>query len=268
MLSAKHATLAIKILSLSLIAALSFFVASAKLPETDFVKDSLESVEASGNTVMRLSAATLSASLAISALPDDFATPLADSLADMNFYLVAILVALFLEKILIRYGINVAFTILIPLACFAGALFIVTRRNLLKSLAIRLCVLASDLTVYVNDTIEETEGGAGKLHEAMEGGAEDKTMFEKLSDLFQTAIRDISDLMLHFQNTIRKCMNSIAILILTNCLMPLLTFFVLRWILRELFQIAIPVPSVNERCGVAPESASGLEFVSAGRKQP
>ena len=64
MLSAKYATLAIKILSLSLIAALSFFVASAKLPETDFVKDSLESVEASGNTVMRLSAATLSASLA------------------------------------------------------------------------------------------------------------------------------------------------------------------------------------------------------------
>ena len=204
----------------------------------------------------------------------------------MNFYFVAILVALFLEKILIRYGINVAFTILIPLACFAGALFIVTRRNLLKSLAIRLCVLAlavafvvpcnthitgivaSDLTVYVNDTIEETEGGAGKLHEAMEGGAEDKTMFEKLSDLFRTAIRDISDLMLHFQNTIRKCMNSIAILILTNCLMPLLTFLVLKWILRELFQIALPVPSVNERCGVAPESASGLEFVSAGRKQP
>ena len=229
-------------------------------------------MEASGNTVMRLSAATLSASLAISALPDDFATPLADSLADMNFYFVAILVALFLEKILIRYGINVAFTILIPLACFAGALFIVTRRNLLKSLAIRLCVLALAVAFVFPCNTHITgivaSGGAGKLHEAMEGGAEDKTMFEKLSDLFQTAIRDISDLMLHFQNTIRKCMNSIAILILTNCLMPLLTFFVLRWILRELFQIALPVPSVNERCGVAPESASGLEFVSAGRKQP
>ena len=36
--------------------------------------------------------------------------------------------------------------------------------------------------------------------------------FEKLSDLFQTAIQDISDLMLHVQNIIRKCMNSIAIL--------------------------------------------------------
>lgn len=288
MLSARHATLAIKILALTLIAALSFFVFTAKLPESKFVKDSLESVEDNSDTVMKFSAATLSASLAISALPDDFATPLADSLADMNIYFVAILVVLFLEKILIRYGINAAFAILIPLACFAGVLFVVTKRSLLKSLAIRLCVLAlavafvvpcsthitgvvaSDLTAYVNDTIKETEGGAGKLQEAMEGRTEDKTMFEKLSDLFQTAIRDISDLMLHFQNTIRKCMNSIAILILTNCLMPLLTFFVLKWILRELFQIAIPLSPAEERRGHTAESGpkSSLEPVSTGGKQP
>ena len=287
MLSEKHAALAIKILSLSLIAALSFFAATAKLPESGFVRDSLESIEASSDTVMKLSAATLSASLAISALPDDFATPLADSLADMNIYFIAILVALFLEKILIRYGIHAAFAILIPLACFAGVLFTVSGRSLLKSLAIRLCVLAlavafvvpcstwvsgvaaADLTAYVNDAIEETEGGAGKLQEAMEGGG-DRNMFEKLSDLFQTAIRDLSDLMLHFENTIRKCMNSIAILILTNCLMPLLTFFVLKWILRELFQIAVPLPSAGERRGIAPEpgSEAGPEPVSMGGRRP
>ena len=74
----------------------------------------------------------------------------------------------------------------------------------------------------------------------------DKTVFEKLSDLFQTAVQGISDLLLHFQNTIRRCMNSIAILILTNCIMPLFTFFVLKWILGEIFQIAIPVPSFKE----------------------
>lgn len=284
MLSAKHAVLAIKILLLTLAAALSFFVAATKLPESNFVRDSLESVEDSSNTVMKFSAATLSTSLAISALPDDFATPLADSLADMNVYFVAILVVLFLEKILIRYGIKVAFAILIPLACFAGILFVVTKRSILKGVAIRLCVLglavafvvpcnthitgivASDLTAYVDDTIEETEGGAGKLNEAMEGGSEDKTMFEKLSDLFQTAIRDISDLMLHFQNTIRRCMNSIAILILTNCLMPLLTFFVLKWLLRELFQIAIPLPPMSRRHSAASEFEP--EFASAGEKTP
>lgn len=283
MLSAKHAVLVIKILLLTLAAALSFFVVSTKLPESNFVRDSLESVEDSSNTVMKFSAATLSTSLAISALPDDFATPLADSLADMNVYFVAILVVLFLEKILIRYGIKVAFVILIPSACFAGILFFATKRSILKGVAIRLCVLglavafvvpcsthitdivASDLTAYVDDTIEETEGGAGKLNEAMEGGGEDRTMFEKLSDLFQTAIRDISDLMLHFQNTIRRCMNSIAILILTNCLMPLLTFFVLKWLLRELFQIAIPLPPMSTRHGAVSKSES--EFASVGEKK-
>lgn len=286
MLSAKHAALAVKILSLCLIAALSFFVVTAALPESSFVRDSVESIEDSSDTVMKLSAATLSTSLAISALPDDFATPLADSLADMNIYFVAILVVLFLEKILIRYGVQAAFAILIPLACFMGVLFVTTRRHILRSLAIRLCVLglaaafvvpcnthitevvASDLMAYVSDTIEETEDGAGKLNEAMEGGAEEKTIFEKLSDLFQTAMDDLSDLMLHFQNTIRRCLNSIAILILTNCLMPLLTFFVLRWILKELFQIAIPLPPMRRRRGTDGGSAPSAELVSTGEKKP
>lgn len=288
MLSTKHAVLAIKILSLLLAAALSFFVAAAKLPESKFVKDSLESVEDSSSTVMKFSAATLSTSLAISALPDDFATPLADSLADMNIYFIAILAVLFFEKVLIRFGIKVAFTILIPLACALGILFVTTKKDILKGLAARLCVLAlavafvvpcsthitgivaSDLTEYVNETIQETEDGAGKLNEAMESGEEDKSIFEKLSDLFQTAIHGISDLMLHFQNTIRRAMNSIAILILTNCLMPLLTFFVLKWVLKELFQIAIPLPPIGRRRGADSGSDPAPEagLVSTGEKKP
>ena len=287
MLSEKHATLVIKILSLLLIAALSFFVIAAKLPESKFVADSVASVEDSSNTVMIFSAATLSTSLAISALPDDFATPLADSLADMNIYFVAILAVLFLEKILIQYGIKAAFTILIPLSCFVWILFVATRKDLLRGLATRLCILglaaafvipcsthitnivAADLTAYVHETIQETEDGADKLNEAMDGGAEDKSIFEKLSDLFQTAIRDVSDLMLHFQNTIRRCMNSIAILILTNCLMPLLTVFVLKWLLGEIFHIAIPMPPMRRRrrTELKSDSESDPEPVAAGEKR-
>ncbi len=284
MLSSKHASLAVRLLLLALAAAVSFFIVTAKLPESDFVRESLESVEDSSDTVMKFSAATLSTSLAISALPDDFGTPLADTLADMNVYFIAILVVLFLEKILIQFGIKAAFTILIPLACLAGAAFVVTKKQMLKGLAVRLCVLglavalvvpcsthlsgivASELTDYVNETIEETESGADKLEEAMTGGEENRTIFEKLSELFQSAINDISDLLLHFQNNIRRCMNSIAILILTNCLMPLLTFFILKWILKELFQIVIPLPPLRRRGAPPPEAGSGEtpELVSAG----
>lgn len=283
MLSTKQAKLAIKILILILIAAVSFFFITAYLPETEFIQDSIVSVEESSDTVMKFSAATLSTSLAISALPDDFATPLADTLSDMNIYFVGILVALFLEKILIQYGVKLAFAIAIPAACAMGILSIGFKNGLLKGLAIRLCVLglaaafvvpcsthvtnyvAEDLNAYVESTIADTEDGAEKLNEAMAGGTDGKTVFEKLSDLFQTAISDVSNLMSHFQNTIRKCMNSIAILILTNCLMPLLNFLILKWLLQELFHIAIPIPPMRSRRHSGPNSdLSRAELVAAG----
>ena len=128
MLSSKQATMVIKILSLCLVAALSFFVVTAKMPQTTFVKESMESVEESSDTVMKLSAATLSTALAISALPDDFATPLAQSLSDMNIYFIAILVILFLEKILVRYGIQLAFAVMIPVACLTGVISVITKK--------------------------------------------------------------------------------------------------------------------------------------------
>lgn len=280
----KNPNLVIKILALVLAAALSFFIAARFIPEMGFVRDSLERVEANRNTVMEFSAATLSTSLAVSALPDDFATPLADSLADMNVYFVGILVVLFLEKILLKSGIELAFAVMIPLACLLGILSAATKRELLKSLAVRLAVLAlavafvvpcstyltgvvaDELLTYVDETIDETNDGAGKLQEAMEDDGGDKTIFEKLSDLFQSAIHGVTDLMTYVQNTIRRCMNSIAILIVTNLLMPLLTFFLLKWILKETFHIAIPVPPLrrSRRDGGPSGPDPKSDFVAAG----
>lgn len=285
MLSKKYAEPIRNILILVLIGVFSFFVITSWLPDRGFIKDSIESVEESSNTVMKFSAATLSTSLAISALPDDFATPLADSLADMNIYFIAILVMLHFEQLLIRYGVKLAFAIAIPVACGIGILAILLKKELLKGIAARVAVLglavalvvpcsthitnyvAADLTAYVENTIADTEDGADKLNEAMDGGTEEQTIFEKLSDLFQTAINDMSNLMTHFQNTIRKCMNSIAILILTNCLMPLINFFVLKWILKETFHIAIPMPQTRSRRRSDSDSgsdAAGTELVAAG----
>ena len=275
MLSKKYAEPIRNILILVLIGVFSFFVITSWLPDRGFIQDSIESVKESSNTVMKFSAATLSTSLAISALPDDFATPLADSLADMNIYFIAILVMLHFEQLLIRYGVKLAFAIAIPVACGIGILSILLKKELLKGIAARVAVLglavalvvpcsthitnyiAADLKAYVENTIADTEDGGDKLNEAMEGGTEEQTMFEKLSDLFQTAINDMSNLMTHFQNTIRKCMNSIAILILTNCLMPIVNFFILKWILKETFHIALPMPQMRRKRHSDSDSGSG-----------
>lgn len=277
----------ISIAAAFLAALCSVFLVAPNLPQAGFVQDSLQSLEDSSDTVMKFSAATLSTSLAISALPDDFATPLAENLANMNGYFVVILVALFLEKLLIQYGITAAFRYLIPAACGVWLLSVATKKELLKGVAARICILGltvafvvplstgitglvgTELTAYVGETIEETEDGAGKLGEAMEEGGGEKTIFEKLSDLFETAVNGISDLMTHFQDTIRRCLNSIAILILTNCLMPLLTVFVLKWVLEMLFQIVIPMPSLKKprSTGGEQKPESEAEFAAAGGKK-
>lgn len=266
--SSEKLRIGIKVLALLLVGAISLFILADKLPEHSIITESLECVEENRETVMKLSAATLSASLAISAFPDDFATPLAESLTDMNIYFIGLLIILFLEKILLKSGIELAFAIMIPVACLLWAASIVLGKDLLKGLALRVLVLAiaisavvpvstyatkwvaAELLTYVDDTIVETADGADKINEAMEGSEDEKTIFEKLSDLFQTAVNGVSDLMLHLQNTIRRCMNSIAILIVTNFVMPLLTFLVLKWVLKETFNVVLPsIPRPVHRHG-------------------
>lgn len=260
----KDPKLVIKILALLLIAALSVFIVKDAIAEAPFVQSSIESVEENRSTIMKFSGATLSASLAISALPDDFATPLAKLLSDMNTYFVFLLTILLLEGILLKSGLDAAFGVMIPIACILTAISLGVKKEVLKNLAAKLLVLAlavafvvpcstymtkivaAELETYVEDTIVETEEGLGQLDDVMKGDGDSKTVFEKISGLFHSAIQGMSDLFTHIQNTIRKCMNAIAILIVTNFVMPLLTFFILKWILKETFNLVIPAFPVQK----------------------
>ena len=285
----KNPKLVIKIVALLLIAALSVFIVKDTIPKAQFVQSSIESVEENRSTIMKFSAATLSASLAISALPDDFATPLAKLLSDMNTYFVFLLAVLLFEGILLKSGIDVAFGIMIPISCILTAISLGTKKKMLKNLAVRLLVLAlavafvvpcsthmtkivaAELQTYVEDTIVETEEGLGQIDDIMKGDEDSKTVFEKVSGLFHSAIKGVSDLLTHIQNTIRKCMNSIAILIVTNFVMPLLTFFILKWLLKETFNVMIPAFPAhtiqNMKKPFVADTKSKEELIAVGEDQ-
>ncbi len=262
MLSAKRASLWIRILALLILAAFSFFFLSKWIPETDYVQYSMEQIEEINKTILAFEAATLSASLAISALPDDFGSSYAEALTDLNVFFVLIMVILLVEKLLLTFGFQFAFAMAVPIACILCVLAILTRRDSLKSLGARLCILglavalavpcstfvtdlvAEDLTAYVEETIAETDSGAEKLNLAMVSDTQDKSIFDKLSDLFSTAIQGVTDLMQYFQNMITKCMYAIAIMLLKTIVMPILTFVFLKWVLNETLHIMAPVPRV------------------------
>lgn len=252
-----------KCLVLLFVMVLSIFVLSVKVPETSLFQETKASINESTETVMEFSGATIAASLALSAFPNDFATPLAGTLSDLNTYFIFIFAVLFVEKLIVIEGVRIAFVYIIPAACALYILYEVFGKEFCKNFAVKLLVLGlavvfviplsthfteivcADYLDYVDETIEEANAGADKVNEVMASGEEEETIFDKLSEAFQTAIQGVTDLLAYFEGVVKRCVNSIAIMLVTTFVLPVLTLFLFRWLLNELFAWNLPKPHIH-----------------------
>ena len=100
-----------------LIALLSVFVLSGPASSPDLHGSTLAALEEKQTTVLELSAASAAASAAITLIPGDVATPIADKLADLSSHFLLVLCAVFLEKYLLTITGTVTFSFLIPVSC-------------------------------------------------------------------------------------------------------------------------------------------------------
>ena len=253
----------VKILAIVFLMVFSFTVLTHVIPESKFVQDTVKHLEDSQNTIMKFSGTTIATSLSLSALPNDFASPLASTVSDLNTYFIFIFAVLFVEKLLVIEGIKIALVWMIPAACVLGILAIVFEKEMFKNFAKKLLILGisvimvvpmsthftetvcADYLTYVDETIEEADAGAGKINEIMAEGNEEATFFDKLSDAFKTAISDMNDLLAYFKNVVKKCVNSVAVMIVTTFVLPMLVMLLFRWLLTELFALHLPAPKVS-----------------------
>jgi hypothetical protein len=114
-----------------------------------------------------------------------------------------------------------------------------------NEITIQAADIGADYLTYVDETIEEADAGAGKINEIMAEGNEEATFFDKLSDAFKTAISDVNDLLAYFKNVVKKCVNSVAVMIVTTFVLPMLVMLLFRWLLTELFALHLPAPKVS-----------------------
>ena len=252
-----------KILFMIFLMVLSFSVLTRIIPESKFVQETIQHLEESQNTIMKFSGTTIATSLSLSALPNDFASPLASTVSDLNTYFIFIFAVLFVEKLVVIEGIKIALVWMIPAACILYIAAILTSKETFKNFAKKLLILGisiimvipisthftetvcADYLTYVDETIEEADAGANKINELMAEENEDATFFDKLTDAFKTAIRDVNDLLAYFKNVVKKCVNSVAVMIVTTFVLPMLTMLLFRWLLTELFALHLPVPKVS-----------------------
>ena len=257
---------AVKILLAVFLMVISICVLAEKVPEMEYVSNSIENLDESRDRVMTFSGATLTASTAISLLPKDWANPLANSLADMNKYFIFIFAIIFLEKLIVIEGIKIAFTYVIPVACGLYIFFLFLGKEKMKEWAIKIAILGAaivcvipfsidftqrvseDYLAYVDETIAEANAGAEKIYEIKAVNEEEDTFLEKISDVFVNAYQGVKDLFTYFNNLTKRCINSIAIIMVTTFVLPLLTLVFFRWLLKELFSLNlnITVPKIKE----------------------
>ena len=91
---------------------------------------------------MELTAGVAATSTAISALPGDAATPIAEQVSELTSPLLIVVCAIYLEKFLLTTIGYVSFKFLIPFACLLGAVYLFSSREAVRVLAVKLGVFA------------------------------------------------------------------------------------------------------------------------------
>lgn len=224
------------------------FANIASNPETyTGIIDTLD--EKKGN-VMVLATTTTAASAAISALPNDMGTPIADKLVDFSSYFMVILAVIYLEKFLLTTLGFLGFGILIPVACalFAVAVFLrrgtLTRVNLQRlgtklaafGLALALVVPVSVwLTDNVDDTFDESLAASNaaaqeateQLEEStQEQAQEDPGLLGGIANAVQEGWNGLTQGAQQALDSLGEQLNTMidtmAVMIVTSCLIPLL----------------------------------------------
>ena len=239
------------LLSLALLA-ISLTVLRPWLTSVSTYEKYIDALDAKKATVMDLAAASTAASAAITVIPDDIGTPIADKLADLSFYLMLILGTLYLEKYLLTVIGGAATCFLLPLAALMYAAYFggldrrwlprMATRLLLFSLVF-LLVIPVGLTVSdmidetYRDSIQETIALASEVEPAASEAEQTQSFWEKITSAASRMVNGVSDTVDWAKHVLNGYMEAIAVLLVTNCVIPVLVLLFCIWLARQFLRV-------------------------------
>jgi len=247
------------IVVLCLVAIVSFFFLSGVASSEENFAGTYSMLDEKRTTVMELMAGAAAASTAISLLPGDAGTPIAEQMADMSGYFMFILGAICVEKWLVTITGFLAFRIIIPIACGLMILAQLVDIGKLKSIGIKLILFAlmvfavipvsglvtekidASYEATMKQTIEDTQNKSKDVKNKV-GDEKDDNVIEKI---FNKVKGGVSGKLEEFEDLLSRLTESIAVLIVTSCVIPIavLAFFI--WIIKLLTGVDFNVPRIR-----------------------
>lgn len=241
------------------VAMVSMFGVSKITTSPEHHKATIETLDEKRDTVLALTAASTAASAAITLIPGDTATPIAEKLADLSGYFIVILCAIFIEKYLLTITGYATFVILIPAACVLFAVYVFKRNDALKQIAVKLLLFGLAIYMIVpvstgvsnmieatyKTSIEETLASAENTTEAIENESqkeEDSGVLDWFSDVKEGATSAMDTV----RNTLNNFVEAIAVMIVTSCILPILVLAFFVWIIKITLGLDLNLSAISK----------------------
>ena len=244
---------------LAVIALVSFFKVADYAASPEVHKETIEALEDKRDTVMHLTTAATGVSVAITMIPGDAATPIAEKLADLSTIFLLVLSAIYLEKYLVTITGFAAFKLLIPLACGAGITAVLFRNHVAKQIAAKLAVFGFAIVMIIpasvgisnliedtyNSSIQSTIDLALETTEEIEADSElsaakqeeEKGIFSNLISKVTETVSIATD---KVENVLNHYLEALAVLLVTSCVIPVLVLFFFWWLVKIILGVDIP----------------------------
>ena len=203
----------------------------------------------------------------MSAIPGDTATPIAGKLADFSEYFLLILCVLYSEKYLIGIIGAGVFKVLIPVACALGIVSVWHGGPLFRRLGFKLAAVGLALYLIIpisfkvsdliygayRESIDTTISAAETLSDEtapLADAAGDKGLVASILDRISETATSLTD---RAVDTVNRFVETLAIMIVTSCVIPLLVLLFFLWVIKQLTGIdvgaALPGPRRRPRRG-------------------
>lgn len=255
--SPERGKLYVRIAALVIVAVLSVVV-SGMFSSPDTYDGTIGKLDNKKQTVAKMAAGVTAASAAITLVPGDAGTPIAEELADLGGYFVFIYSAIYIEKYLTTTSGLISFRFLIPIALLlmllgllrnenaAGRMRSIGRKLLLFSLILWAVVpvsvmISGNIEKTYEDSINESLAKVEAVNEKAEKTEDGDTNL--VGGLFGDNEKDTEGIGKKFQDFLNNMLDAIAVMIVTACVIPICVLLFMLWVVKMLFGINLQLPS-------------------------
>lgn len=231
-------------LCLCIIIVLSLALLAPILSKPEAHRHSLSIINDSKNQATSLSLTVTLASTAITMLPDDYGSAIADELSELSTPLLIIVCILFFEQYLLTAMESLAFGILIPIACVFLIAALHSQRNSLRIIGYKLLMIAilcaviiplsAGLTYTIRDTFAENMTAITAQIDEISLVFNDMLNADDVLKFLSSLASGVGEVLDFAKDALGLLIDAVAILLITSCVIPVITVVLFIWAIKSI----------------------------------